>query len=159
MEEFNINIKVTKKNDDELTEEEKTLVEKAKEATFRSYAPYSHFCVGASVMLEDRTIITGNNQENSAYPSGLCAERTTIFYANSRYPDMKVTHLCIAARDSSGKFTSRPVSPCGACRQVMSETEDRNKSPMKVILYGTDGIYIIGSAKDLLPVSFDASFL
>ncbi|MCR5313476.1 MAG: cytidine deaminase [Bacteroidaceae bacterium] len=159
MEEIDIKIKVTKKSDNELTEDEKTLVEKAKNATFRSYAPYSHFCVGAAVLLEDGTIVTGNNQENSAYPSGLCAERTTIFYANSQYPNLKVKCLCIAARDSSGKFTSRPISPCGACRQVMSETEDRGKEPMKVILYGTEGNYIINSAKDLLPVSFDASFL
>ena len=91
MEEFNISISVIKKNQDELTKEESTLVENAKEATFRSYAPYSRFCVGAAVLLEDGTIVTGSNQENSAYPSGICAERTTMFYANSQYPDKKVS--------------------------------------------------------------------
>lgn len=159
MEEFNISISVIKKNQDELTEEESTLVENAKEATFRSYAPYSRFCVGAAVLLEDGTIVTGSNQENSAYPSGICAERTTMFYANSQYPDKKVKCICIAARGTDGNFTGRPISPCGACRQVLSESEDRSKSPIKVMLYGTDGIYIINSVKDLLPVSFDASFL
>lgn len=159
MEEFNITISVIKKKQEELTPEESTLVENAKEATFRSYAPYSHFCVGAAVLLEDGTIVTGSNQENSAYPSGICAERTTMFYANSRYPDLKVKCICIAARGTDGNFTSRPISPCGACRQVLSESEDRSQSPIKVLLYGTDGTYTINSVKDLLPVSFDASFL
>lgn len=159
MEEFNITISVIKKSSEELTTEEQTLVSKAKDATFRSYAPYSHFSVGAAVLLEDGTIVTGSNQENSAYPSGTCAERTTIFYANSQYPELKVRCICIAARDTSGEFTSRPISPCGACRQVLSESEDRAKEPIKVMLYGTSGTYIIKSVKDLLPVSFDASFL
>jgi len=159
MEEFNITISVIKKNENELTSEELAIVEKAKEATFRSYAPYSHFCVGAAALLEDGTIVSGSNQENSAYPSGICAERTTIFYANSQYPDLKVKSLCIAARGTDGEFTNRPISPCGACRQVLSETEDRAKEPIKVLLYGTDGTYIIKSVKDLLPVSFDASYL
>ncbi len=159
MEEFNITISVIKKNSEELTPEEQILVSKAKDATFRSYAPYSHFSVGAAVLLEDGTIVTGSNQENSAYPSGTCAERTTIFYANSQYPELKVKCICIAARDTSGEFTNRPISPCGACRQVLSESEDRAKEPIKVMLYGTEGTYIINSVKDLLPVSFDASFL
>lgn len=159
MEELDLHITVIKKNEDELTEEEKQLVEQAKEATYRSYAPYSNFRVGAAASLDNGVTVTGNNQENSAYPSGLCAERTTLFYANARYPEAKVKCLCIAARDTTGQFTKRPIAPCGACRQVMSETEDRGGVDMKIMLYGTDGIYIIRSAKDLLPVSFDSSFL
>jgi len=159
MEEFNISITLIKKDDGDLTQEEKTLVEKAKEATFHSYAPYSNFHVGAAVILEDGTIVTGSNQENSAYPSGLCAERTTLFYANSQYPDKKVKCLCIAARDTTGNFTKQPISPCGACRQVMTETEYRGGEPMKVMLFGTDGTYIVNSARDLLPVTFDPSSL
>ena len=159
MKELNINIPVTIKTEDELNEQEKALLEAAKEATYRSYSPYSHFSVGAAVMLDDGTIVNGSNQENCAYPSGLCAERTALFYANSRYPDKAVTMLCCAARDTSGNFTPRPIPPCGGCRQVMSESEQRFKIPMKVMLYGTEGIYFIPSASDLMPVNFDASYL
>ena len=126
------------KEEKELNEEELQLVKAAKEATFRSYAPYSHFHVGAAALLNNDEIITGSNQENCAYPSGLCAERTTLFYANSRYPDVPVKR------------------PCGACRQVMTETEHRFGVPMQVMLYGTEGIYFIESARDLLPVVFEA---
>lgn len=159
MEELNINISIVKKNETEVSEEDTKLIEKAKEATYRSYAPYSNFHVGAAALLDNGIIVSGSNQENSAYPSGICAERTTIFYANSQYPDAKVLKLCIAARDTTGEFTSRPISPCGACRQVLSETEHRGEAPMQILLYGTQGIYYIQSAKDLLPVTFDASFL
>ncbi len=159
MKEFDITIHVTMKNLQELTSEELLLVNSAKEATFRSYSPYSRFSVGAAVLLDDRTVVTGSNQENCAYPSGICAERTAIFYANSQYPDKAVSALCIAARDISGEFTAIPITPCGSCRQVLIETESRSGKDMKIILYGTEGIYIIQSAKTLLPVSFDSSFL
>ena len=142
-----------------MNETEQKLIEAAKEATFRSYAPYSQFHVGASVLLANDEIITGNNQENCAFPSGLCAERTTLFYANSRYPDIPVKILCIAARDTSGEFTKDPISPCGGCRQVMLETEHRCGVPMQVMLYGTDGTYFIACARDLLPVAFDSESL
>lgn len=105
--------------------------------------------------LESGEVISGNNQENCSYPLGLCAERTTLFYANSRYPDTPVTALCIAARDSCGGFTRVPVSPCGGCRQVMLESECRYRRNIKIMLYGTDGIHILSSARDLLPVGFD----
>lgn len=147
------------KEEKELSEEEQQLVAAAKEATFRSYAPYSQFHVGAAVLLANGEIITGNNQENCAFPSGLCAERTTLFYANSRYPDVPVKILCIAARDTSGEFTKEPISPCGGCRQVMLETEHRFSTPMQVMLYGTAGTYFIASARDLMPVGFDSSSL
>lgn len=141
---------------DELSEADRRLLDAACEATGRSYAPYSHFSVGAAARLADGTIVTGTNQENAAYPSGLCAERTTLFYANSQYPDQPVTTLAIAARNEEG-FLDDPIPPCGACRQVMLETEKRFQQPMRLLLYGKKGIYEIEQASDLLPLSFDAA--
>lgn len=152
-------IHIVKKQENELDEQESKLVSLAKGATYRSYAPYSKFCVGAAVQLNNGEMLSGSNQENSSYPQGLCAERTTIFYTNSRYPDTPIVTLCIAARDTSGEFTKVPISPCGGCRQVMLETEHRFGVNMKVMLYGTDGIYILESARDLLPVGFDQDCL
>lgn len=140
---------------DELSETDRLLVQKAQEATLRSYAPYSHFRVGASVQLEDGTIVTGTNQENAAYPSGLCAERTALFYANSQYPDQVVTALAIASRTENGTLCQSTISPCGACRQVMVETEKRFGKPIRILLCGTEDIYIAESAQCLLPLSFD----
>ena len=95
--------------------------------------------------------------ENAAYPSGLCAERTTLFYANSQHPDQAVTTLAIAARNEHNEFLESPIPPCGACRQVMLETEKRFKHPMRVLLYGKKGIYELKNVGELLPLSFDAS--
>lgn len=159
MKEVNINIPVVFKQEDELDESERKLLEEAKEATKRSYSPYSHFSVGAALLLDDGTIVAGSNQENSAFPSGLCAERTALFYANSRYPDHAVKALCVAARDTSGEFTERPIAPCGSCRQVMVETEERFHTDIRIMLYGREGIYCLNSARDTLPVHFDSSFL
>ena len=159
MKEIIKSVHITLKEEGELNEIEQKLVAATKEATFRSYAPYSRFHVGAAVLLANGEIITGNNQENCAYPSGLCAERTTLFYANARYPDVPVKMLCIAARDTSGEFTKDPISPCGGCRQVMLETEHRFGIPMQVMLYGTNGTYFVNSARDLMPVGFDSSSL
>lgn len=159
MKHLNIDIPVDFKQEDELDEQERKLLSEAKEATHRSYSPYSHFSVGAALLLDDGTIVCGSNQENSAFPSGLCAERTALFYANSRYPDHAVKALCIAARDTSGQFTERPVAPCGSCRQVMVETEYRYQQDIRIFLYGQEGIYILNSARDMLPVHFDGSFL
>ena len=141
---------------DELEEVEKEIIKRAKEATYRCYAPYSHFSVGSAALLSNNEIISGNNQENAAYPSGLCAERTTLFYANSRYPDEAVRILAIAARNEKGEFVEEPISPCGACRQVMLEIEWRYKQPMCVLLYGAKKIYKIHRVTDLLPFSFKA---
>ena len=152
-------LKITAKiricNYEELLSEEKFIVDKAKEATFRAYAPYSKFKVGAAALLANGEIITGNNQENVAFPSGLCAERTTLFYAQSQYPDDAVKALAIAAY-TEGDFLDRPISPCGACRQVMLETEMRFKQPIEIILYGKKEILIVDSIKDLLPLAFDS---
>lgn len=144
---------------DELSAEEQQLVEVAKKATTRSYAPYSHFHVGAAALLANGEIISGTNQENAAYPSGICAERTTLFYANSQHPQEAVKALAIAARTSEGHWTETPISPCGACRQVMTETENRYEKPMKVLLCSAQEVFVIESAKDLLPVSFGSEDL
>jgi cytidine deaminase len=144
---------------DELSAEEQQLVEAAKKATTRSYAPYSHFHVGAAALLANGEIISGTNQENAAYPSGICAERTTLFYANSQHPQEAVKALAIAARTSEGHWTETPISPCGACRQVMTETENRFGKPMKVLLCSAQEVFVIESAKDLLPVSFGSEDL
>lgn len=141
---------------EELSELDCKLIDSACEATKRSYAPYSFFSVGAAALLTGGIIVTGTNQENAAYPSGLCAERTTLFYANSQYPELAVETLAIAARNKKD-FLDSPIPPCGACRQVMLETEKRFNKPMRVLLYGKKGIYEIKSIGSLLPLSFDAS--
>ena len=143
---------------EELNQEDRQLIDQAKEATFRSYAPYSRFSVGAAALLENGVIVTGTNQENAAYPSGTCAERTTLFYAGSQYPDQPVKALAIAARAESG-FLETPIPPCGACRQVLMETEQRFHHPMRILLYGENEIYIVNGTKDLLPLSFGSEFL
>lgn len=157
MKELNIHIDIRIYPYEELTAADRELIDAAREATHRSYAPYSHFSVGAAARLADGTVVCGSNQENAAYPSGLCAERTTLFYANSRYPDQAVVTLAIAARNEQGKFLDDPIPPCGACRQVMLETEARYRQPMRILLYGRRGIYEVKKVGDLLPLSFDAS--
>lgn len=141
---------------EELSKADQELLAAAKEATTRSYAIYSKFSVGAAARLSNGTVVTGTNQENAAYPSGLCAERTTLFYANSQYPDQPVDVLAVAARTESD-FITNPIPPCGACRQVMLETEVRYKHPFRILLYGKEEIYEINRVGDLLPLSFDAS--
>lgn len=141
---------------DELNKTDQDLMTSAMEATTRSYAPYSKFSVGAAALLANGIAVTGTNQENAAYPSGLCAERTTLFYANSQYPDQPVLTLAIAARTEKD-FIDLPIPPCGACRQVILETEKRYKQPIRILLYGKKEIYEVKSICDLLPLSFDAS--
>ena len=141
---------------DELNKTDQALMTAAMEATDRSYAPYSKFSVGAAALRANGTVITGTNQENAAYPSGLCAERTALFYANSQYPDQPVTTLAVAARTEKD-FIDLPIPPCGACRQVILETEKRYKHPVRILLYGKKVIYEVKSIGVLLPLSFDAS--
>lgn len=151
-----INIRAFRYED--LSEKDRKLIDAAKEATNRSYAPYSHFSVGAAALLANGIIVTGTNQENAAYPSGTCAERTALFYANSQYPDQAVDTLAIAARSEAGYLDS-PIPPCGACRQVLLETEQRFHHPMRILLYSKEDIYLIEGTKDLLPLSFGGEFL
>ena len=142
---------------EELEEQDRQLIDAAKHATQSSYAPYSHFQVGAAVRLSDGSVVTGSNQENAAYPSGICAERTTLFYANSQHPDQAVITLAIAARNERGELLDEPIPPCGACRQVMFETQTRFATPMRILLYGNKGIYELQHVGDLLPLSFSAA--
>jgi cytidine deaminase len=139
---------------DELSPEDRELVEVAIKQTDISYAPYSHFHVGAAIRLANGLIIPGCNQENAAFPSGLCAERSAIFAAGAQYPDQPVLMLAIAVRNSSGEFLAEPASPCGPCRQVIIETETRFKQPVRILLYGTDHTYIMDGIKQLMPLSF-----
>ena len=138
---------------DELSQSDRELVSAAMEATKGSYAPYSKFRVGAAARLANGLVFTGANQENAAFPSGLCAERTTLFAANAQYPDQPVLALAIAARKGN-RFMPTPISPCGACRQVISGVEDRFGHPVRILLYGTEGIYECNGIDALLPLRF-----
>jgi cytidine deaminase len=138
---------------EELSGQQVQLVRSAIEAAGKAYAPYSSYRVGAALLLENGEIITGNNQENAAYPSGMCAERVALFYAGSRFPEVAVTSLAIAAL-REGTIQEEPVTPCGGCRQVMWEKESQGKRPMEVILYGANHIHVISRAMDLLPLPF-----
>ncbi len=141
-----------------LSPEDQALVEQAKAVAKHAYAPYSHFRVGAALRLNSGKIVTGSNQENAAYPSGLCAERTALFYAGAQYPDDPVTTLAVVAIREDGKLATI-AAPCGACRQVMIEVADRYHQPFSVILAGENTAKIIADCRDLLPISFDASSL
>lgn len=139
---------------EELTAEEQHLIQLAIEATDRSYAPYSHFSVGAAVRLDNGIEVTGSNQENVAYPSGLCAERTALFYAGAQYPDQPIRMLAIAARGTDGELTDEPTGPCGACRQVIIESETRAGIPIHILLYGRKHVYVIDGIRPLMPLTF-----
>ncbi|MBR2637329.1 MAG: cytidine deaminase [Bacteroidaceae bacterium] len=144
---------------DEFSQEDRELIDAARNATSRSYAPYSKFNVGAAVRLADGIVVTGNNQENAAYPSGLCAERTTLFWANAQYPDTPIDTLVIAARNENGEL-GIPIPPCGACRQVILEVEKRYNRAIRIVLYGAKECYVIEDGiKALLPLCFDSDFL
>ena len=159
MKQINITTKITVYSYDECTELEKKLIDAAKEATSNAYAPYSEFYVGAALLLENGQIITGNNQENAAYPSGLCAERTAVFYANAQYPNQKIEALAIAAFNN-GDFTLDITSPCGSCRQVLLEVESRYNSDVKILMYNRkDEVYVAESMNSLMPLSFDKKSL
>lgn len=159
MKEIVINTTVKVCSVDELPVADREVVDAARAATANSYAVYSNFSVGAAVRLAGGTIVCGTNQENAAYPSGLCAERTTLFWANSQYPTRAVEVLAIAARTGQGEL-AKPIPPCGACRQVILETEKRFNKAIKIILYGSKECYVIeDGVKALLPLSFDAGFL
>ncbi len=138
----------------ELVEDDKILVDKAKAMTENSYAPYSKFHVGAALLLSNGKIVCGSNQENTAFPSGTCAERTTAFYAHSKYPDAKFQKMAIAAW-VNGDFTGEPTPPCGACRQALLEYEKLSGNPLKIYLYGKNHTYVINGVKELLPLCFD----
>jgi cytidine deaminase len=139
---------------DNLSDKDIELIEKAKEASKNAYAPYSKFHVGAALLLDNGEIILGSNQENAAYPSGICAERTALYYAGSRYPDAAVKCIAITAGNEEG-FVRLPISPCGSCRQVIIEAQQRHDSKIKIIMYGNEMTRIVENAYDLLPFPFD----
>jgi len=143
----------------ELPSDIQSLMNKAIEARNNAYAPYSKFKVGVVLLLENKQIILGNNQESAAYPSGMCAERVAIWKASSDYPGVKVKQLVITA-SSSNTTVDRPVGPCGACRQTLSEYEINQKEPIEIYFMGETGNVIkTESLHDLLPLAFDKSFL
>jgi len=143
----------------DLTNEDNNLLQQAIKAIDNAYAPYSHFKVGAAILLENDEIVTGNNQENAAYPSGMCAERVAIWNAASNHPGIVVKKIAIAVK-SRDKKIDKPVAPCGACRQSLLEYEIKQKKPIEVFFTGEIGNVIkANSLQDLLPFSFDQSFL
>jgi cytidine deaminase len=143
----------------ELSAQEQQLVANAKAAFKTAYAPYSGFLVGASVLLENGEVINGSNQENVAYPSGLCAERVALFYAGAKFPDVKINTVAISVLSKNFEVKD-VISPCGACRQVMAEYEDKQHRPIKVILHSpTDEVLIANRVEDLLPFMFKSPLL
>lgn len=153
MKTIDLSIKIGFGTFDELSADDQHLIQTAIAATENSYSPYSRFQVGAALRLANGKEVMGANQENAAFPSGLCAERSAIFTAQSNYPDQPVTALAIAARNEHGLMHD-PIVPCGACRQVILEIEDRYKQPIRILLYGTGGVYVINTVKELLPLHF-----
>ena len=139
---------------DELSDTDRQLVDLARQATHRSYSPYSHFRVGAAILLDNGETVTGSNQENAAFPSGTCAERTACYYAHSRHPDSRFTAIAIAARGTDGEELAQPIAPCGACRQALLEYETLAGRDVKVILTARDKVYILPSVRSTLPLAF-----
>ena len=143
----------------ELPQEIITLMSFASKARLNAYAPYSKFMVGAAILLDNGETVTGNNQENACYPSGLCAERTAIYYAGSKYPKSKILKLAITA-GSQDEGTSKPIPPCGSCRQAILEYEIKQDHNIEIYFMGTSGKVIQSySLANLLPLGFDQSFL
>ncbi|WP_299434405.1 cytidine deaminase [uncultured Maribacter sp.] len=143
----------------ELENRDKKLMKRAIEARKNAYSPYSNFTVGAAVLLENGEIVLGNNQENAAYPSGLCAERVAVFYAGANYPGVKIKAIAITATSINYKVDT-PVAPCGNCRQAISEYEIKQESPIELFLMGETGKVIKCKAiADILPLAFTSSFL
>ncbi len=154
MKELTIKSLITYAQMDELSETERQLVQLAIQATDHSYVPYSHFHVGAALLLKNGETVIGCNQENAAFPAGICAERSAIFAAGAKYPDQPIMMMAIAARNDNGELQEEPISPCGPCRQVLIETEKRFKQPVRMLLYGEKHVYIIDGIKQLMPLSF-----
>ena len=140
---------------DHLDQDDRELAQAAIDATAQSYAPYSKFNVGAAVLFEDGVIVKGSNQENAAYPSGMCAERTALFYASASRPDKAMTAIAIAA-GQNGKLCDTPATPCGACRQVMAQYQTKSGRPMRVLLIGAHKVWKFDRIDDLLPLIFDS---
>lgn len=142
-------------NPDQLSSEEKKLIQAAENSARKAYAPYSRFQVGAAVLLENGQIVYGNNQENAAYPSGLCAERIAVFYANAQYPDIPITKLAITAIRDDNQVVDLPIAPCGSCLQVLLETQKRFNMSMEILLSGKQQIIKAENVEQFLPMNFN----
>ncbi len=140
---------------DELSAEDRQLTDAAIAAMQNAYSPYSHFKVGAAVRLSDGSIVTGSNQENAAYPSGLCAERTAMFAASAQHPELAMRSLAVAG-GYEGVLESKPASPCGACRQVMAQYQRKAGAPLSVLVVGAECVWKFDRVDDLLPFIFDS---
>ena len=159
MKTFNIPVFIDEFDPEELPQEVLNLKTKAEEAREKAYAPYSEFKVGAAVLLDDGTIVTANNQENAAFPSGMCAERIAVWYAGAKYPGKKILKIFITARSEKQKIEN-PVPPCGACRQSIAEYEVKQQSDIEIWFAGESGkVWRSASLKNLLPLVFDGSQL
>ncbi|MGI9546121.1 MAG: cytidine deaminase [Flavobacteriaceae bacterium] len=146
-------------NPEELPAHLKELLDIAEKSRFNAYAPYSHFRVGAAVLLDNNEIVIGNNQENASYPSGLCAERVAVFQAGARFPGIPIKAVAISAGSDRVKV-GKPAAPCGNCRQAISEYEQNQDNPITIIMRGETGVvYRSDSMADLLPLSFGNSYL
>lgn len=154
MKQLNITIPYEELDYDELQGRDAEIVRLAREATMRSYAPYSKFCVGAAIVLSNGENVVGSNQENVAFPSGTCAERTACYYAHARYPEAKFEAIAIAARGTDGEFTPEPTAPCGACRQALLEYEMLSGHRVPVLLAGREKVYKLPSVASTLPLAF-----
>lgn len=144
---------------DELPQDVQELMDKASDARDKAYAPYSKFKVGAAVLLDNDEVVTGSNQENASYPSGLCAERTAMFYAGSKFPEAKFVRMALSAKSMSHRVVT-PIPPCGSCRQAIAEYEVKQDSPIEIYFMGETGKVVkSNSLKDLLPLGFDNSYL
>ena len=158
MKDYIIQARLLSASYDELTDDDRQLVDRAKAMTTVAYQPYSHFGVGAALLLRDGSIFVGCNQENAAFGAGICAERSAFFAAGAAKPDVPPVAIAIAAQNADG-FLPLAVAPCGICRQALTEAEVRFQQPIRVILYGTDQILIASSMQDLLPLNFDNTSL
>ncbi len=156
MQKLNLTISLEKyDNEHELTPIEQQLLNEARKATYKSYAPYSKFHVGAAVLLDNEQIITANNQENAAFPSGSCAEQSAIFWIGANHPDRKIKAIAVIARPGEGDVF-RGVPPCGACRQAMLEYENRQGEPIRLLMLSSENqVLISDSIGDLLPLKFN----
>lgn len=141
-----------------MTKSEDELISACIKAADNAWAPYSGFKVGAAVLLENGEIISGSNQENAAYPSGLCAERVAIFTAHNAFPNKKIVMLAVCAK-KNGKLLPQPVAPCGSCRQVIAESNQRFGSAMKLIMHGSEKTLAIEDSNQLLPLAFNSGSL
>jgi cytidine deaminase len=158
MREKKITIDIAEYLPDELPESDKLLIDKASAAAGKAYAPYSSFCVGAAIRLDNGEIITANNQENAAFPSGMCAERVALYYANASFPEAAIEALAIIAI-RNGKILGSSAYPCGACRQALLESEVRYGQQIRIIMAGSDKVEVSDSISALLPLYFTADFL